>query len=507
MNNYKSIRLDKFSRIRDGREPRILDLFAGAGGLSLGFLTAGFDIAGAVEIDSFATRTHALNLFKDQSEEQCEKHSQPRDITTVEPEQLLHDFGYDIPSKSVDVIIGGPPCQAFARVGRAKLREVADHPEAFLKDPRANLYLRFLHYVEILQPLAILMENVPDALNYGGHNIAEETCEVLTSMGYRCAYTMLNAAYFGVPQMRDRMFLLAYAEELDQSVEFPKPLNFIELPVGYKGSRSVALKLINGSDKLKLFDHDETFYSTPYEAEANLPLVVTARDALADLPPLYAKEMLDSGEIKRGIRDPMTFSEYIVDVPLTDYGHIMRNWRNFSTKNQFTGHIIRYLPRDYKLFARLSPGDQYPEAYQKAMDMFNEELRHRRKNGESILEESDEYGELLKEYVPPYDPGKFPNKWRKMEPDKPARTLMAHLGKDSYSHIHYDSDQARTLSVREAARLQSFPDGFIFSGKMNAAFKQIGNAVPPLLAYAIACQMKLAFSQKPLPICNQEQNK
>src|SRR5262249_56855384 len=90
----------------------------------------------------------------------------------------------------------------------------------------------------------------------------------------------------------------------------------------------------------------------------------------------------------------------------------------------------------------------------------------------------------------PYDDGKFPNKWRKMEPDLPARTLMAHLGKDSYSHIHYDSAQARTISVREAARLQSFPDGFVFCGAMNAAFRQIGNAVPPLLARALAASIK-----------------
>jgi DNA (cytosine-5)-methyltransferase 1 len=70
--------------------------------------------------------------------------------------------------------------------------------------------------------------------------------------------------------------------------------------------------------------------------------------------------------------------------------------------------------------------------------------------------------------------------------DQPARTLMAHLGKDGYSHIHYDSDQARTISVREAARLQSFPDGFMFCGTMNPAFRQIGNAVPPLMARALA---------------------
>ena len=88
--------------------------------------------------------------------------------------------------------------------------------------------------------------------------------------------------------------------------------------------------------------------------------------------------------------------------------------------------------------------------------------------------------------MPPYDAGKFPNKWRKMWRDQPARTLMAHFGKDSYSHIHYDSDQARTISVREAARLQSFPDGFVFCGTMNPAGRQIGNAVPPLLAKALA---------------------
>ena len=76
-----------------------------------------------------------------------------------------------------------------------------------------------------------------------------------------------------------------------------------------------------------------------------------------------------------------------------------------------------------------------------------------------------------------------------MEPDFPARTVTAHLGKDTYSHIHYDSAQARTISVREAARLQSFPDGFTFKGRMNAAFRQIGDAVPPLLAYAVAATL------------------
>jgi DNA (cytosine-5)-methyltransferase 1 len=129
-------------------------------------------------------------------------------------------------------------------VGRAKLREIAKHPEAFLRDPRSNLYLRFLHYVKELQPLVVLIENVPDALNHGGHNIAEETCEALNDLGYDARYTLLNSVFYGVPQMRERMFLLAYARELKVEVEFPAPTHWIKLPRGYEGTRSVALKTL-----------------------------------------------------------------------------------------------------------------------------------------------------------------------------------------------------------------------------------------------------------------------
>ena len=121
------------------------------------------------------------------------------------------------------MIVGGPPCQAFARVGRPKLREIDDHPRAFLRDPRARLYLEWLHYVTTCNPLAVLMENVPDALNHGGQNVAEETCEVLEDKGYVCGYTLLNAAYYGVPQMRERLFLIGYRREIANGVTFPNP--------------------------------------------------------------------------------------------------------------------------------------------------------------------------------------------------------------------------------------------------------------------------------------------
>jgi len=132
----------------------------------------------------------------------------------------------------------------------------------------------------------------------------------------------------------------------------------------------------------------------------------------------------------------------------------------------------------------MDQGNQYPQAYDHAISLLDEHVAKLEADGNVVSKKL--YDQLKAQMVPPYDVTKFPNKWRKMEANLPARTLMAHLGKDSYSHIHYDSLQARTISVREAARLQSFPDGFIFCGTMNPAFRQIGNAVPPLLALAIA---------------------
>ena len=113
----------------------------------MGFDAAGFEIVAAMEIDPLAARSHAINFGKGKSKVWVEKHALPRDITKIDPAELANEFGLGKPSAAFDVIVGGPPCQAYARVGRAKLREIAEHPQAFKIDPRANLYLRYLHYV------------------------------------------------------------------------------------------------------------------------------------------------------------------------------------------------------------------------------------------------------------------------------------------------------------------------------------------------------------------------
>ena len=445
----------QLARVAHGEPPRVLDLFAGAGGLSLGFQRAGFRIDGAVEMDPLAARTHARNFHPGETR----LHDVARDITRTEPEEL----GLD----AVDVLVGGPPCQAYARVGRAKLREVADHPSAFKVDPRGNLYLRYLAWVTALRPLALLVENVPDILHYGHHNVVEEMVDALDGLGYDARYSLINSAFHGCPQMRDRVFLLAYRKELGVTVQFPRATRFLRLPRGYAGTRAVALRHVDHSGAAGYLPADP--------GDERLPGPVTAREAIGDLPAIRG----DS--VRRGARRFSEFSLYAATDNYSEYVTMMRRWPGFAAGEGVYDHVIRALPRDVPIFRAMRAGAEYPEAHATARVLAAREAARR-----GLREGTTPYRELFARMVPPYDVGKFPNRWWKLEADQPVRTLMAHIGKDTYSHIHWDSVQARTISVREAARLQGFPDGFVFAGTMNPAFRQIGNAVPPLMAAAIA---------------------
>jgi len=129
----------------------------------------------------------------------------------------------------------------------------------------------------------------------------------------------------------------------------------------------------------------------------------------------------------------------------------------------------------------MKPGDRYPEAIRIAEQRLVEAISERDAAGKEVNE-----AELRPEIVPPYPVETFVDKWRKLIPGQPSWTVVAHLARDTYSHIHYDDRQKRMISIREAARLQSFPDAYHFAGTMNDCFRQIGNAVPPLMAWAIA---------------------
>jgi DNA (cytosine-5)-methyltransferase 1 len=470
--DVEEILRQKAERIREGGSIRVLDLFSGCGGLSLGFDAAGFSISAAVEMDPQAAATHALNFSHENAAVGC-----ARDIQQTDPDALAAELGMaGYTAENIDVIIGGPPCQAFTRIGRAKLREVKNDRNAFLNDARSQLYRRYLDYVKAFRPLAILMENVPDILNYGGVNIADAVCDDLSELGYNCSYTLLNTVYYGVPQMRERMFLIGLHESVDAEIVFPLPTHMGDLPRGYHGSRNVALQTILRQDEHRYFRQP------PVAGEEDLLPAVTAATALSDLPEL--RDHLE-GKAKRGMRDTSAVMAYRTAAQ-NAFQLMMRQWDGFATDNDVKSNVIRYLPRDFPIFRAMKPGDQYPQALQIARQLYEQKIECLNAENTSADRSPDVYENLRKKTIPPYSDGKFPNKWRKMEADKPSRTLMAHLGKDSYSHIHYDSAQSRTISVREAARLQSFPDGFEFSGAMNAAFRQIGNAVPPLMARRLA---------------------
>lgn len=460
---------EKVQRLVRNEQPRVLDLFAGCGGLSLGFHKVGFDISAAVEIDELAALSHAQNFYKGQNE-LIEAHKKARDITQLEPAELVKELRLGPCDRAFDVIIGGPPCQAYARVGRAKLREVMDHPKAFKVDPRGNLYLRYMHYVKKLKPLALLMENVPDILNYGGHNVVEEMVEALDEIGYVARYSLINSAHHGVPQMRDRVFMVAVRKEIGAGLHFPKATNFHNLPSGYAGTRAVAYKLIDMLNGTGFVEADL--------GNEKLPPAITAKEALSDLPPITLHQ---EGKLKRGARRFTELLRYRKGARLSKYVKQMRQWEGFEAGEGVFDHVLRCLPRDTEIFRNMAQGDEYPAANRVAFKLFEQEAKR-----QGIFRDSDDWNVLHRKMVPPYPITSFPNRWWKLREDGPSRTLMAHIGKDTYSHIHYDSDQARVITPREAARLQSFPDGFTFAGTMNPAFRQIGNAVPPLMSFAMA---------------------
>lgn len=456
---------------------RSVDLFAGCGGMTLGFHREGIRCISAVELNDAARSSHALNFGRVAPSEGYSSHANVTTVTPAESIAHLHPLFPD--DDAVDVVIGGPPCQAFSRLGRAALWDLAGKKHAHGQDARATMYHYFLEYVAELRPIAFVMENVREIGKFVGRNVAEEIAVTADALGYETRYALLNAAWYGVPQLRERMIIIGINKELGISPTFPRRTHRYDLPVGYSTSRA-------GKGTHEVLQPADHYVDHADNARTTHP-AVTAADAFCDLPPIL--EHLDGRTGKGRPRDPLAATKYLEGE--NDFTRLMRNWPHFVSGASFTGHVIRYTPRDYETFRRMPAGGMYPEAVATAELIFQERLKKaRRSSGKSISEGSAEWLVLRSQTVPPYRSDRYPNKFRKMWADHPARTVPAHIGKDSYSHIHFDSAQARCISLREAARLQSFPDAFRLSGSMNEQLTQIGNAVPPLMAAAIARNLK-----------------
>ncbi len=462
------------------RRASVIDLFSGAGGLSLGFQAAGAHILAAVDANEDAGRSFCESFAK------IQPRPPPRAFFGEAGDLERLDLERVAPAgKGPDILVGGPPCQGFSRLGRAKLASLADDSDS--SDPRNQLYRRFVDATRLWTPRAVVMENVPGMLSLQGTNVADAVASDLAACGYRVGYALLNAVWYGVPQFRERLFFIGIREDLKLVPSMPEATHHVELPVGYlRPTQAITLSLA-------FVPHFELEVRT---AGAKLP-ATSVGDALDDLPPLT--DHISAAPPRRGEPRPL------LPYP-TGAGHafarLMRAWPGLPEPTGVRDHVSRRTPRDFETFRRMRPDDRYPEAMRLALQRLDEQVAQRAAAGEVIEAGSLAHDALRASIVPPYPVEKFVDKWRKLNAGRPSWTVPAHLSHDTYSHIHHDSAQARTISVREAARLQSFPDAFEFSGNMGSRYTQIGNAVPPVLAWAIASHLlrQLDFKSVPCPL-------
>lgn len=448
---------------KTSKKSYFLDLFAGSGGFSLGLESAGFTWLGAVEIDARAKETLQANFG--QSRLRCIQEA-CGDVRKLPISRLKRELAQK--NITLDLLVACPPCQGFAGVGRAKLDSLAGRRKAYRSDPRNKLYKYFIDILHAIKPRAFLFENVPGMMTMCGQNFAEAVCEEAAAAGYSVRAALLNAAWYGVPQFRERVIIIGFQQELEIIPKFP-----LIRRNGFKGVH------MSTSDAILSRWKDKRFF-VPYSRlprKKHTPSPVAVGEALADLPEFTAHlDALQEGRGYKALRSCHKPTPYRSSQPPNQYCRLMRSWTRFQS-SIVTDHFCRWTPRDFQIFRKMKPGDKYPDALKIAGRIFAAKLQRARKNGGPTPSKS--------EVIPPYPRDSFKDKWRKLDPDMFSWTLTAHLAKDVYSHIHYDSLQARGISVREAARLQSFPDAFCFAGNTGDALRQIGNAVPPLMAEAI----------------------
>ena len=447
--------------------PTYLDLFAGAGGFSLGLSSAGLDCVGVVENDLRAADTYRLNFPGHIAGAPLVRLGPDEgDVSRIEPEHISDVLnGQGIGEGELDLLVAGPPCQGFSHIGRSKLDSLASQRGAFQHDERNQLYLNVTNMLPVLRPRCFLIENVPGILTHARVNVAERIAETAEGEDYRVAVAILNAAWYGVPQTRERVFVLGYREDLGVDPTFPAPTFTAPLTPGHlAGAEWVS----------SLFNETRRFTTLENPGSDSLP-AATVSEAIGDLP-TFTRHLENGYRAGKAANRPL---DYPATARPGSYDEMMRVWPGLHEPGHVRDHYVRYTPRDHETFRRMRHGDRYPAAVRIARQRYVEAaLSYRSLRG--IVGGIDR--PRREDFVPPYPTGSFDEKWRKLVPDLPAWTVTAHLSKDGYSHIHYDGEQARSISPREAARLQGFPDAFAFEGNMGDAFRQIGNAVPPILA-------------------------
>jgi DNA (cytosine-5)-methyltransferase 1 len=391
------------------KRPIAVDLFAGAGGMTLGFEQAGFDVLASVEIDPVHCATHQFNFPL------CSIFC--KDVAEITGSQIRKNSR--IGRREIDVVISGSPCQGFSMMGK---RDV--------DDPRNSLIFHFQRLVLELKPNFFVMENVPGITSGEHKQLLNILISSFITAGYQVEekYQVLNAAHYGVPQARKRLFLIGCKKDYELP-KYPQPITYLPKP----------------KTKTKILKYPK---KTP-----NLPPVPTVWDAIGDLP-----EVENYREL---MYQDLTIAEYGKS---SNYASILRqiNYVNddYAYDREFDRQILssslrtQHSPECMERFAATQQGEQEPIS-----------------------------------------------RFHKLHPEGVCNTLRAGTdrGRGAYTSprpIHPQTP--RCITVREAARLHSYPDWFRFHGTKWHGFRQVGNSVPPLLAKAVGSEIIRALGVEPI---------
>jgi DNA (cytosine-5)-methyltransferase 1 len=385
---YNSYRSKAQAKNKKAKKPKIIDLFCGAGGFSLGFINEGFKVELANDIEAVAIETYTFN-HPDISTNKI-LNGDIKEIVTNIDKYLDTD---------IDVIIGGPPCQSFSSANQQRV----------IDDPRNILYTYYIKAVEKVQPKFILMENVRGMIK-----VANQVIEDFDRIGYEVEYKLFDSSEFSVAQKRVRVLYIGINKKYAKQ---------------NKLSPSQLMKEVE----------EELKHKKNYVLE----------DALENIKPLHCPTIKNTTEIDCEISgkkiDINTYNS-------SSYLDLINNKRKqefvFNHKARFCNEI------NEKIYATLKQG-------------------------------GDATCESIKDIMPySHRNHIFKDKYFKLYSNKPSRTITAHMKMDCHSHIH--PTQTRSLTPRESARVQSFPDDYLFLGAYLKTYMQIGNAVPPLMSQVFA---------------------
>ena len=377
------------ARLRSQGKILAADLFAGAGGLSLGLEDAGFKVVLGVDhyLDAVKTHRHHFGGL-----------STDWDLSTPES---IERVAVLMKECEIDLLAGGPPCQPFSKAGRNGIRRLVEEGKREAHDQRRDLWRSYLEIVSLARPRAIIMENVPDMALDEEMFILRSMIEELEQLGYSVFEKVVEMWRYGVPQTRQRLILVALRDGKD--FQWPK----------------------------------------------DYPQKVTLGNAIGEMP-----------EIEGGWRPEGGAQGWVhYDAPQTEFQAYIRRRVSEEDRHKLFDHITRPVREDDR------------EAFE-------------------LMDATTKYSDLP-ERLRRYRDDIYDDKYKRLDENDLSRTITAHIAKDGYGYIH--PRQPRTLTVREAARVQTFPDDFRFNGPPSSAFKQIGNAVPPRAAAAIAIAVKSAM--------------